>query len=346
MLNKSRAALLPILLALGLLLAACAPTGALTSQPPTEAPTSAPATAAPTAAPTDAPTVAPTAAATSAFAAVTLTDSLGREVILSEPPRRIVSLAPSNTEILFALGAGDLLVGRDSFSDYPAAALDVTNIGDLYPAVNAEIVVDLEPDLVLAAGITNPDDVVMLADLGLTVYATSVAADLDDIYADIAAIGALTGRSAEADQLVQDLQARVTAVSATTADVADRPLVFYEIDATDPARPWTAGPGTFVDQLITMAGGENAGNIAADQYAQLSLEQLVAEDPDIIVLGSSTYGGQTPELVAARAGWDGLSAVQSGAVYTFDDNLVTRPGPRVVDGLETLAKLIHPELFE
>jgi len=95
-----------------------------------------------------------------------------------------------------------------------------------------------------------------------------------------------------------------------------------------------------------MAGGVNAGDIASDQYAQLSLEQLVAQDPDVIILGSSTYGGQTPELVAARTGWETISAVQNGAVYTFDDNLVSRPGPRVVDGLEQLARLIHPELFE
>jgi iron complex transport system substrate-binding protein len=98
--------------------------------------------------------------------------------------------------------------------------------------------------------------------------------------------------------------------------------------------------------MLSLAGGANAGNIASSDYAQLSLEQLVAQNPDIIILGSATFGGQTPELVAARPGWGDIKAVKDNAVYTFDDNLVSRPGPRVVDGLEQLAKLIHPELFK
>jgi iron complex transport system substrate-binding protein len=117
------------------------------------------------------------------------------------------------------------------------------------------------------------------------------------------------------------------------------------VDATEPEKPWTAGNGTFIDELITMAGGQNAGAVS-DDYFQISLEELVTQDPDIIVLGTFTFGGQTPELVAQRPSWDQLKAVKNDAVYTFDDNLVSRPGPRIVDGLETLAKLIHPELFK
>jgi iron complex transport system substrate-binding protein len=262
------------------------------------------------------------------------------------PRSRIVSLAPSNTEALFTLGVGDRLIGRDEFSDYPPEALEVTSIGSLYPSVNTEAVVALEPDLVLAAGITNPEDVERLAELGLTVYSTRINSSLDDIYTDLLDIGALTGRAAEAEALVDSLKARVAAVTSATSAVAEKPVVFYEIDATEPSKPWTSGPNSFIGQLIGMAGGVNAGDIASDQYAQLSLEQLVAQDPDVIILGSSTYGGQTPALVAARTGWETISAVQNGAVYTFDDNLVSRPGPRVVDGLEQLARLIHPELFE
>ncbi|HEX9867316.1 MAG TPA: ABC transporter substrate-binding protein [Candidatus Tectomicrobia bacterium] len=273
------------------------------------------------------------------------TDGLGRQVSLSAPAQRIVSLAPSNTEILFAVGAGNRLVGRDDFSDFPDEALNVPSIGSLYPTVNAEAVVALEPDLVLAAGITNPDDVKALADLGLTVYATSVAGDLDDIFADILAVGQLTGQTAEAETLVANLKARIQTIADKTSTVAERPVVFYEIDGTEPSKPWTAGPGSFIDVLITVAGGTNAGNVGKDQYFQMSLEQLVAMDPDIIVLGSATYGGQTPELVAARASWGTLTAVKNGAVYVFDDNLVSRPGPRVVEGAETLARLIHPDLF-
>jgi iron complex transport system substrate-binding protein len=247
---------------------------------------------------------------------------------------------------VFALGAGDRLIGRDDFSDYPPEAAEVPSIGSLYPTVNAEAVVALEPDLVLAAGITNPEDVQRLEDLGLTVYASRVNTGLEDIYADIADVGRLIGRTAEAEALVADMRARVEAVTAKTSALTEKPVVFYEIDATEPSKPWTPGPNSFIGQLVGMAGGTNAGDIAADQYAQLSLEQLVAQDPDVIILGSATYGGQTPELVAQRTGWETISAVQNGAVYTFDDNLVSRPGPRVVDGLEELARLIHPDLFE
>ncbi len=277
---------------------------------------------------------------------VTLTDSLGNEVTLFTPPKRIVSLAASNTEIIFAIGAGDRLVGRDEFSDYPVEALDVESIGSLYPNVNTEVLVALQPDLVLAAGITNPDDVTALLELGLTVYATSFASTLDDIYADVLAVGELTGETTAAQAVVHDMQARVRAVEKFTATVSARPTVFYEIDATDPSKPWTSGPGSFIDLLITTAGGVNIGAISGEAYWQISLEELVQQDPQIIVLGSSKYGRQTPGVVAKRAGWGHIAAVIAGDVHTFDDDLVSRPGPRLVQGLEALASIFHPELTE
>ena len=326
MLHRTRRYSLPFFLALAIVAAACAPQA--TPEPPTA--------------------VSPTATSvpTAVVEAITVTDGLGREVTLAAPASRIISLAPSNTEALFALGVGDLLVGRDSYSDYPPEALDVESIGDPYASVNTEGIVALEPDLGLAGGITSPETVQQLEDLGLTVYSTRVNVGLDDIYTDLLDIGTLTGRAAEAQAMVDDLMARVDAMTAKTSAVTQRPVVFDELDDTEPSKPWTPGPNTFMSQLINLAGGVNAGDIAADQYAQLSLEQLVAQDPAIIVLGSATYGGQTPELVAQRAGWESIAAVENGAVYTFDDNLVSRPGPRVVDGLEELARLIHPDLFE
>jgi iron complex transport system substrate-binding protein len=284
--------------------------------------------------------------ATQTPATITLVDSLSRTVTLAGPAQHVVSLAPSNTEILYALGADAVVAGRDDYSDYPPQATQVPSIGNDSPHVNAEAIVALHPDLVLAAGITSPDDVAALAKLGLTVYATSNAGNLDDIYKDILAVGKLVGAVDKANALVSSMRTRIAAVQTKAATVTSHPIVFYELDATDPAKPWTAGPGSFVDQLITLAGGTNAGNIAKDQYVQLSLEQLVTENPDIIVLGSATFGGQTPELVAARPGWQDIKAVKNHAVYTFDDNLISRPGPRVVDGLEKLAALIHPETFK
>jgi iron complex transport system substrate-binding protein len=154
-------------------------------------------------------------------------------------------------------------------------------------------------------------------------------------------MGSISGHETEAKTLVSDLQARVKVIDAKLAGVSDKPMVYYELDAT----PFTAGPGTFVDQLIARAGGTNFGEKMESAWAQISLEQLVLADPDMIVLGDSAYG-ETPETVAARPGWDKLSAVKNQQVYPFDDNLVSRPGPRLVDGLEALAKLIHPEAFK
>jgi iron complex transport system substrate-binding protein len=290
--------------------------------------------------PTAAPTVAPTAAP------IVLTDSLGRSVTLAAPAQRIVSLAASNTEIVFALGAGGALVGRDEYSDYPAEAAAVHNIGSLYPNVNAEAVVALNPDLVLAAGITNPDDVKALADLGLTVYATSYTTSLDDIYNDIAAVGQLTGHTAEADALIGTMKTRVAAITAKTASVTERPKVFYETDDTDPSKPWTRGPGTFLEAFITLAGGQNIGSTGQDQDFQMSLEAIVSEDPAIIIFSHASYSGRTPEQILTRAGWESITAIKNNWVYAIDGNLVDRPGPRVVDGLEALAKLIQPELFK
>ena len=345
-----------VLVLMAILAASCgsaaAPAGAPTVAAPATATLAAAATSAPTATnvpPTvtvaTAAPVATTPAPTPAASAITLTDSLSRTVTLAAPARRVVSLAPSNTEILYAIGAGAVLAGRDDYSDYPAAATAVPSIGNEIP-LNIEAIVALHPDLVLAAGITSADDVAQLAKLGLTVYATSNAGSLDDIYHDIHAIGVLVGQVEAADQLAASMQARVDAVKTKMAAVTQHAIVFYEIDATDPSKPWTAGPGSFIDQLITLAGGNNAGSGLGDKYAQISLEQLVTRNPDIIVLGSSTLGGQTPALVAARPGWGTIKAVKNHAVYAFDDNLVSRPGPRVVDGLEKLAALIHPDLFK
>jgi iron complex transport system substrate-binding protein len=127
--------------------------------------------------------------------------------------------------------------------------------------------------------------------------------------------------------------------------LSSAPTVYYELDATDSTKPYTVGPGTFVDLLIDRAGGINIGATLSSQYPQISLEQLVVSNPAIIILGDSAYG-ETPAKVSARPGWGTLTAVQTGQIYPFDDNLVSRPGPRLVDGLEALAKLFHPDLFK
>ena len=309
---------------------------ACTSQTPTPTPimteelaTDAPATQAPTEPAEEGP--------------LTVTDGLDREITLTAVPQRMVSLAPSNTEILFAIGAGDQVVGRDQLSDFPEEAQAVTDIGSTYGDLNTELIVSLNPDLVLAAEVNTPEQVQQLEDLGLTVYYLKNPLTLEEMYGNLEIVAQLTGHEEEAAALIESLQARVAAVDGKIAPLSSRPGVFYELDATDPAKPFTAGKGTFIDQLIERAGGFNIASDLED-YPQMSLEQVVAADPAFIILGDARYG-VTPESIAQRPGWENLSAVKNGQVFPFNDDLVSRPGPRLVDALEEFAKLLRPELF-
>ena len=323
--------LLFALLVVTLFLAGCGPSATATPAPsaPQPAATQPPAAILPT---TAAPIV------------VVLTDGLGRTVTFTGPAKRVVSLAASNTEILYAVGAGAQVVGRDEASSYPEAASSIPTVGG-WSGFSNEAIVALQPDLVLAGGINPPELVASLEQLGLTVYLLPNPTTLEEMYTNLETVGTLTGHEAEATALVESLKARVAAVDEIISTVIERPTVFYELDATDPAKPYTYGPGTFGDLLIQRAGGTNIGAQLQGQWVQISLEQLVVANPDMILLGDSAYG-ETPEKVTTRPGWEVLAAVKHGKIYPFDDDLVSRPGPRLVDGLEALAKLLHPELFK
>jgi iron complex transport system substrate-binding protein len=280
------------------------------------------------------------------LAPITLTDGLSRTVSLSAPARRVVSLAASNTEILFAVGAGAQVVGRDMFSDYPAEAASVQDIGGSMGEYNLEAIVALQPDLVLAQGdgFTSPELIASLEGLGLTVYAVPNPATLEEMYANLMAVGTLTGHGSEAAALVASLQARVAVVDGKIATAAVRPTVYYET-AAEPGKSYTVGPGSFIDGLITRAGGTNAAGNLDSQWPALGYEGVIVLNPQVIILGDAAWG-ESAETVAARPGWEAIAAVQTGMVFPIDDNLVSRPGPRLVDGLEALAKLLHPDLFK
>lgn len=278
-------------------------------------------------------------------AEISLVDGLGRTVTLSSPATSIVSLSPSNTELLYAVGAGDMMVGRDSFSDYPEGVSDLPDIGGGYSEYNLEMLVDMDPDLVLAAEINTAELVQSIEDLGITVFYISNPIVLDDLYTTIENVGILTGNEENAQQLIEQSKQRVEMVVDAISQVENTPVVFYELDATDPTKPYTPGPDTFYSTLINMAGGKNLGDSLSASWAQISLEELVLQDPDLILLGDAVWG-ITPESVGEREGWNTLTAVQQGNVLPFDDNLLARPGPRLIDGLEALAQAIHPEAFK
>lgn len=256
----------------------------------------------------------------------------------------MVSLAPSNTEVLFAVGAGPQLVGCDDHSDAPPEVAKLRRIGAAGGRFNQELIVSLRPDLVLAAEINSPEAVAALSKLGLTVFRISNPLSFDGLYENVLLAGRLTGHESPAAEVVAGLRSRVERVAARLQGLSRRPTVFYELDATDPSRPWTAGPGTFLHVLITLAGGQNFGSGYSRSFPRVSAEEVIRADPEVIILGDGRFG-VTPEEVSRRAGWRALSAVKSGKVYVFDDNLASRPGPRLVDGLETLARILHPERF-
>jgi iron complex transport system substrate-binding protein len=317
---------LTIAILIVLLLAACAPAR----------------TASPLPVSTSTATAAPTSSA------ITLTDGLGRTVTLASPAQRVVSLAAANTEILYAIGTGAQVVGRDTFSDYPEAAQSVQDIGGSMGEYNTEAIVALQPDLVLAGGINPPELVASLEQLGLTIYFLPNPTTLEEMFTNLETVATLTGHEADAAALIDSLKSRVAVVDAKVATVSDRPTVYYELDATDPTKPYTAGragPTNFVDALITRAGGTNIGSQMQSEWPQISLEQLLVDDPQIILLGDAAYD-ETPDTVAARPGWNVLTAVKDNHIYPVDYHLVSLPGPRLVDGLEMLAKLLHPDLFK
>jgi iron complex transport system substrate-binding protein len=274
-----------------------------------------------------------------------LTDGLGKSFPAGTPAQRIISLSPPLTEMLFAVGAGGQVIGRDSYSDYPAEAKQITDVGWTYGKSSLENVVNLKPDLVLAGEITTAEQVASLENLGMRVYYFKNPVTLGEVYTMLTTLGRLSGHESQAVDLVEGLQEREAALDKKMNGISQRPTVFYENDASDPSKPYTPGPGTLYNDLIAKAGGENIGAKLKSTWAQMSLEQLLVDDPDLILLGDANFG-TTPESVAQRAGWQSLTAVQQGRVLAFDDNLLVRYGARNLDGLEALAKLLHPELFQ
>ena len=275
-------------------------------------------------------------------APLTVVDDTGRSVILRGPPKRLLSLTPSSTEILFALGAEDRIVAVDQWSDYPPAAKVKPRIPPLSPSL--EQIVRLSPDLILSTH-GGAEPLLSLERHGIVVLILEPKT-FDGVYQNILLIGRIVDAEERAERLVRAMRQRAAVVLAKVRD-APRPRVFIELDAIDPNRPFTAGPGSFIDALIRLAGGENVAALSRIAWPQFSLEELLRADPDMIILGNALVpmNPQTPDLVGRRPGWKRLRAVRLGAIYPIETEVVSRPGPRVVEGLELLARLFHPDRF-
>ena len=271
---------------------------------------------------------------------ITISDDAGRQVTVKTAPRRVVSLAPSNTETVYALGKGALVVGVTQYCNYQPEAKEKPQVGG-FAQIDLEKVVGLSPDLVLATNIHVKSVVPELERRGLTVVVIEPK-NVDDVIGKLTTFGKLLGANDEASRLAAQLKGRVEAVMSKVATAKTKPRVFYEIDKT----LFTPGPGSFVDDLIVKAGGVNIAFDAKGAYVQLSPEAIIAQDPEVIILGDMNFG-ETPEKVKERAGWANITAVKTGRIIPItNEDVISRPGPRIVEGLELLAQAIYPDLFK
>lgn len=264
---------------------------------------------------------------------VTVTDDAGRSVTVAEKPGRIVSLAPANTEIVAALGGLDRLVGVTSYCDYPAEVAGIAKVGD-FVGPNLEAVAAADPDLVLVTTGVQAEVIGQLEALGAAVVAVDPLT-IEGVMASIATVGAVMGEPGAAATLTESMELQLEDIGEQVENAPVR--CFLEI-AQDPL--FTAGPGTLLDELIQAAGGENV--VIDEGYVAYSVEQLLQDDPAVYL---ATKGSMSdPSDITGRPGYEDLTAVREGRVFLLDDNLVSRPGPRIVEGVEQIARALHPDV--
>ncbi len=281
---------------------------------------------------------------------ISVIDDVGRNVTITNyPPERIVSMAPSCTEILFALGLGDKVVGVDEYSDYPLEVPERVEEGSLttvgsFAEVNIELVVSLEPDLILATGGVQRVVAESLEGQGQTVVVL-YPERFDGVLADISLVGEITGQTDEAEEIVADMQERAQEIAEKVKDLP-RPRVYIEIFFN--GGYWTFGSDAYADELTSMAGGTNVFSDVTGGHISTSSEEILQANPEIIIIskGAMAEGcGLTPEVIRARPGWNEISAVKNDQIYEITESIMVRGVPRLIEGLEELAEVIHPEAF-
>lgn len=272
---------------------------------------------------------------------VTITDATGEEVVIEKEPERIISLIPSNTEISFELGLGDKIVGVTENDDYPEEVLEIEKVGDY--DVNVEKVISLKPDLVLAHEILGDNFANVreqLQNSGITVLVVPDAASFAETYETIEMIGKATGTLEEAEKVVAEMKETVESFKEKAANVTEKKSVLFEIDPT----PFVAGSNTFLQEILDMINGENVvGDM--EGWPQVDQELLIERNPDVIITTYGDYIDGAVDQVKARDGWQDVNAVKNNEVYDINSDLVTVPGPRLVEGVEEVAKAVYPEIF-
>jgi iron complex transport system substrate-binding protein len=261
----------------------------------------------------------------------------GRELTIPKAPQRIASLSPAATEVLYAVGAGPQIVATDLQSDYPAEAENTTKLDAFQP--NPEAIADIEADLIIVAH--NQDGIVEVLDrLGEKVLFLEVPDTIDGVTAQVWLLAGVSGHAEEGGRLVQEMKGRMMAVIDKVADVEEGPRVYHELDSTF----FTVAPNSFVGDFYNLLKAHNIAEGAPTAYPQLSQEEILDRDPEVIVLADAD-AGESPQTVKARPGWSVISAVKNDRIHVIDPDIVSRPGPRVADGLEQLARFLYPERF-
>lgn len=275
---------------------------------------------------------------------VTITDAMDNKVTIKEKPEKIVSLAPSNTEIAFALDAGQRMVGVSDFDDYPKEAADIEKIGG--QKFNVEKIISLKPDLVLAFesnAKNSKDGLDQIRDAGIQVIVVQSASSFDDVYQSIGRIAEATGTKNKGTEIVDGMKAKISDIKDKAADIPKKDQVKVWAEVAPPPDVYTTGSGTFMNEMLDII---HAKNIAADKkgWAKYSPEEAVNQKPDVIVMTYQADNGT--KSVLKRDGWQNVPAVKQKRVYNVDSDLVSRSGPRLVEGVEELAKAIYPDVFK
>lgn len=277
---------------------------------------------------------------------VTIKDASGDKVTIKAEPKKIVSLMPSNTETAFALGLGDKIVGVTQNDNYPKETKDIPKVGDM--KVNVEKVIALKPDLVLAhtmnMSLNGSDSIKQLKQAGITVLVVNDAESFKQTYDSIEMIGKATGKTEAAVTLVNDMKAKIKDIQekAKSVKADERKKVLIEVQSTPDI--YVAGKHTFMDEMLQIINADNvAGKL--ESWAKVDGEAMVAANPDIIITTSGQYNKDVKNLVLKRSGWEDVSAIKNKQVYDVDSDTLTRSGPRLVKGVEELAKAVYPNVF-
>ncbi len=275
---------------------------------------------------------------------ITIKDALGNKVVIKEKPKKIVSLIPSNTEIAFALGLDKEIVGVSDNDTYPKAALKKEKIGGM--EFNVEKIIGLKPNLVLAhasSALNSKAGLQQLRDAGINVLVVNDAKNFEQVYNSISMVGKATGEQSKADEIIKGMKSKLAAIKEKAAGIKNKKKVYIEVSPAPDL--YTTGKNTFMNEMLNVI---NAENVTGDQngWVKVNPESIIQKNPDVIVTTYGYYVKNSSSQVLTRQGWENVKAVKNKQVIDVNADLVNRPGPRVVEGVEDLAKAIYPEVFK